>query len=191
MHPSKIILSPRLGASIQNYFKSQELLLQRFTSSLRLSKDVVLCSGAGERYAYRRNPGWTLITFTNLKRPSSRLTEVKGWFSSKGLFQIYCCGKKFQVFPESFFYYWYSVLCFCSFACYSKNFFNLNLPDFFFIKTKAAEVIFFTSRPKFSPGWCMGLTHSFSESALNKESGGICFFFQHQNTGQTLVQYVV
>ena len=70
--------------------------------ALRLSKDVVLCSGAGERYAYRRNPGWTLITFTNLKRPSSRLTEVKGWFSSKGFFQIDCCGKKFKYCQNHF-----------------------------------------------------------------------------------------
>ena len=30
--PSKIILSPRLGASIQNYSKSQKFLSQRFTS---------------------------------------------------------------------------------------------------------------------------------------------------------------
>ena len=66
-----------------------------------------------------------------------------------------------------------------------KKFFNLNLPDFFLVKTKAAEVIFLTSRLKFFPGWCMALTPSFSESALNKESSGICFFFQHQNTGQT------
>ena len=35
-----------------------------------------------------------------------------------------------------------------TFACYSKFFFNLNLPDFFLIKTKAAEVIFFTSSLK-------------------------------------------
>ena len=159
--------------------------------ALHLSEDVVRCIGAGERYLYRRNPGLTLITFTNLKRPSSKLHKVKGWFSSKGFFQLFYFGKKLQVLPESIFYSWFSTLCFCTFACYSKIFFNLNLPDFFFIKTKAAEVIFFTSRPKFSPGWCMALTHSFSESALNKESGGICFFFQHQNTGQTWVQYVV
>ena len=56
-------------------------------------RDVVRCIGAGERYVYRRNPGWTLITFINLKRPSSKLHKVKGWFSSKGFFQIYYCGR--------------------------------------------------------------------------------------------------
>ena len=110
--------------------------------TLHLSKDVVQCIGAGERYVYRRNPGWTQITFTNLKRPSSKLHKVKGWFSSKGFFQLFYFGKKLQVLPESIFYYWFSTLCFCTFACYSKIFFNLNLPDFFLIKTKAAEVIF-------------------------------------------------
>ena len=105
-------------------------------------RDVVRCIGAGERYVYRRNPGWTQITFTNLKRPSSKLHKVKGWFSSKGFFQLFYFGKKLQVLPESIFYYWFSTLCFCTFACYSKIFFNLNLPDFFLIKTKAAEVIF-------------------------------------------------
>ena len=113
-----------------------------FVKSLHLSEDVVRCIGAGERYVYRRNPGWTQITFTNLKRPSSKLHKVKGWFSSKGFIQLFYFGKKLQVLPESIFYYWFSTLCFCTFACYSKIFFNLNLPDFFLIKTKAAEVIF-------------------------------------------------
>ena len=113
-----------------------------FANTLHLSEDVVRCIGAGERYVYRRNPGWTQITFTNLKRPSSKLHKVKGWFSSKGFFQLFYFGKKLQVLPESIFYYWFSTLCFCTFACYSKIFFNLNLPDFFLIKTKAAEVIF-------------------------------------------------
>ena len=116
------------------------ILLGDYT--LHLSEDVVRCIGAGERYVYRRNPGWTQITFTNLKRPSSKLHKVKGWFSSKGFFQLFYFGKKLQVLPESIFYYWFSTLCYCTFACYSKIFFNLNLPDFFLIKTKAAEVIF-------------------------------------------------
>ena len=34
----------------------------RCSHSLHLSEDVVRYIGAGERYVYRRNPGWTLIT---------------------------------------------------------------------------------------------------------------------------------
>ena len=49
-----------------------------YVMALHLSEDVVRRIGAGERYLYRRNPGLTLITFTNLKRPSSKLHKVKG-----------------------------------------------------------------------------------------------------------------
>ena len=152
--------------------------------TLHLSEDVVRCIGAGERYVYRRNPGWTQITFTNLKRPSSKLHKVKGWFSSKDFFQLFYFGKKLQVLPESIFYYWFSTLCFCTFACYSKIL-NFEFPKLFLNQNKGCRSDFLTSRLKFSPGWWMALTPSFSESALNKESSGICFFFQHQNTGQT------
>ena len=66
-----------------------------------------------------------------------------------------------------------------------KNFLQFESPRLFLNQNKGCRSDFLTSRLKFSPGWCMALTPSFSESALNKESSGICFFFQHQNTGQT------
>ena len=72
-----------------------------------------------------------------------------------------------------------------------KNFLQFESPRLFLNQNKGCRSDFLTSRLKFSPGWCMALTPSFSESALNKESSGICFFFQHQNTGQTQVQDVV
>ena len=82
------------------------------------------------------------------------------------------------------------VLCFMLlYLCFLfKKFLQFESPRLFLHQNKGCRSDFFTSRPKFSPGWCMALTHSFSESALNKESGGICFFFQHQNTGQSWVQ---
>ena len=47
-------------------------------------------------------------------------------------FNFFILAKKtLQVRPELIFYYWFSIICFCNFACYSKNFFNLNFPDFF------------------------------------------------------------
>ena len=66
-----------------------------------------------------------------------------------------------------------------------KNFLQFESPRLFLNQNKGCRSDFLTSRLKFSPGWWMALTPSFSESASNKESSGICFFFQHQNTGQT------
>ena len=39
--------------------------------------------------------------------------------------------KKLQVVSESIFYHWFFIFSFCTFACYSGFFFNLNIPDFF------------------------------------------------------------
>ena len=58
------------------------------------------------------------------------------------LFSNLLLWEKLQVLAESIFYYWFSILCFCTFTCYSKIVFNLNLPHFFLIKTKAEKVIF-------------------------------------------------
>ena len=154
-------------------------------TALRLSEDVVRCIGAGERYVYRRNPGLTLITFTNLKRPSSKLHKVKGWFSSKGFIQLFYFGKKTSSTTRINFLLLVLYFMLLHLCLLFKNFLQFESPRLFLNQNKGCRSDFLTSRLKFSPGWCMALTPSFSESALNKESSGICFFFQHQNTGQT------
>ena len=85
------------------------------------------------------------------------------------------------------------VLCFMLlYLCLLfKKILQFESPRLFLNQNKGCRSDFFTSRLKFFQGWCMALTCSFSESALNKESGDTCFFLQHQSTGQTRVQYVV
>ena len=154
-------------------------------ASLRLSKDVVLCSGAGERYAYRRNPGWTLINFTNLERPSSKLSDNKGWFSFKGCFNNLLWCDKLEVIPESFFYHWFFILSFCIFFFYSGFLFKLNFPHFFLTKTESSKVIVVFGLYANLPVWCTALTPSSFWAAFNKDSGNIRVLLQHQSTGQT------
>ena len=76
--PSKIILSPRLGASIQNYSKSQKLLSQRFTSynfpqnslPLRVSPSKIILS---PRNCYHKD----LLALVSYKKAQNNFFTVE------------------------------------------------------------------------------------------------------------------